>query len=149
MKNVLFLSLLATVFLFTACDKDDDGDEHMHMEDTEYDYHAHIVSPTDGSTAKMGEALNIEVDFESHTGGTVHHVSVRVYEKSTGTELYNSGEDHVKAETGEYTFTLEMPLSTDEGFVGHTDYELEAKVWGHEDGEGEEISVVGFHVHPE
>lgn len=146
MKNLLFLSFLATAFLFTACNKDDDGTEHEHTE-TEFDYHAHIISPTDGSVVTMGEMMNVKVEFESHAGETVHHISVRIYKKDDGIEIYNSGADHVHAETGEYEFTLDMPLSETDGFAGHTDYELEAKVWGHESGEGEAIEVVGFHVH--
>jgi len=151
MKNVFFLSLLATAFLFTACDKDDDSDEHghTHTEDTKFEYHAHINSPADESTIKMGETLNIKVDFESHTGETVHNVQVRIFEKGTDTELYNSGADHVHAETGEYEFTLDLPVTAANGFTAHTDYELEATVYGHENREGEESSVVGFHVHPE
>lgn len=144
MKNLLFLTLLATAFLFTACDKDDDASETI-----EYDYHAHIVSPTDGSAIKIGETLNVVIDFESHTGETVHNIEIRIYEKATGTELYNTGKEHVHAETGAYQFTLDLPVTTEDGFSAHTDYELEARVYGHENREGEMTSIVGFHVHPE
>lgn len=130
MKKVLFLSLLASLFVFNAC-KDDDSDK--------LNYQIEIESPNTTDKA-VGDVLDIHVHFSEKKGGEVHHVNVRIYDKDSGTEIYNKPtEAHVHAE-GEYSFedTFTLPQA------GH--FVLEAKVWGHEDGEVEFSDSIEFHV---
>jgi hypothetical protein len=141
MKKLIFplLILAASLFVF-SCGKDDD-------DSIEYEYHAHIHSPnTDDKN--VDETLNIEVDFESHSGETVHHIQVRIYNKTTNAEIYKKPSDaHVHEESGLYTFEDTFVLSAANGITANSDWVLEAKVWGHEDGEGEVMETVEFHVH--
>lgn len=136
MKNTFFkLLALVAVLCWGSCKNDHD--------DPEYDYHAHIHSPT--SDAKnVGDVLHIEVEFESHTGETVHHVNVRIYNKADNTEIYNKPDDpHVHETSGTYEYTDDFTLS---GISGNTDWVLEASVWGHEDNEEKVTESVEFHV---
>jgi len=143
MKKLLLLAFLATSTLFIACDKNDDGTEEMH---TDFDYQAQIQNPTDGDIYTMGDAMTLEVDFESQTNEIVHNISVTI-SKADGAEVFQM-HDHVHETSGKYTLNLDVNLSDTEGYEAHTDYILEAKVWGHDDGIGEVIETVGFHVHP-
>ncbi|MBI1225303.1 MAG: hypothetical protein GC192_08710 [Bacteroidetes bacterium] len=132
MKKFFFLSLLAALFTFNAC-KDDDTST------SEPDYQISIESPDDTAKA-VGDDLDIHIHFSDKNGGTVHHINVRIYEKDSGTEIYNKpDEEHVHAE-GEYSFEDNITLTT----AGH--YVLEAKVWGHDDGVSEVVKSVEFHV---
>ncbi|HMR42312.1 MAG TPA: hypothetical protein PKC40_00695 [Saprospiraceae bacterium] len=138
MKNIFFfLLLLSTAFI--ACEKEDDHD------DDATDYHAHILSP-DASNKKVGDEIAIHVQFEDHNGGTVHHINVKIYNKANPSQvIYNKPDEaHVHETSGEYDFTDTFKLDVDP----HTDWVLEAKVWGHEDGVGEVSETVEFHVHP-
>ncbi len=131
-------------FLMTACDKDDDADEA-----TDFDYHAHIHTPNTDDK-HVNDALEISIDFESHTGEAVHHVKVRIYNKDDNTEIYNKPDvAHVHETDGKLEYQDMLMLSNDNGVMGHTDWILEAKVWGHDAGEGEVVETVEFHVHPE
>ena len=141
MKKLFFFSFIALGLLtFSACGDDDTSAA------TEHEYHAHIITPEDNSTFMQGDMVNIKIDFEDHNGNTVHNIAVRIYNKADGTEILNETE-HVHAETGEYTYEKDFMLMHSE-VAGHSDWILEAKVWGHMDGEGEEISTHEFHVHP-
>ncbi|MCB0680821.1 MAG: hypothetical protein KDC32_07775 [Saprospiraceae bacterium] len=138
MKKFLLFPLLFALVASIGC-KNDDEDPTLDPE-----YHAHIVSPN--TDAKMvGDEIHIQVDFEDHNGGTVHHINVRIYSKDDGTEIYNQPtEAHVHATEGFYTFEDDFTLNVDP----HTDWILEAKVWGHEDGAHEVTESIEFHVHP-
>jgi hypothetical protein len=139
----LVLSLgLGCALAFTGCKDDEEPVQ------PEFEYHAHVHSP-DASDKHIGDTLHIEVQFESHTGTTVHHVNVRIYNKATGTEVYNAPDDaHVHASSGEYLFEDTLILSQLNGFMEHTTYVFEAKVWGHDDGVEETTEEVEFHVEP-
>ncbi len=142
MKNIL-LYLLAASFVFFASCKDDESDDPI-----DFDYHAHIHLPNTDDK-QIGDLLEIEVDFESHTGETVHHIKVRIYNKVDNTEIYNKPSDaHIHEEDGDYTFSDTFELSNANGVEADTDWVLEAKVWGHEAGVAEDISTVEFHVNP-
>ena len=135
---------IATALFLSACDNNDDD---MHQD--EFEYHAHIHSPS-ADTKHVGDTIHIEIEFESHTGMTVHHVQVRIYNKSDLTEVYRKPEDaHVHESDGEYTFTDDFVLSEANGVSAHTDWVFEARVWGHDVGVGEEVETVEFHVHPQ
>ncbi len=55
---------------------------------------------------------------------------------------------HVHETSGEYGYHDDFVLSNENNVEGHTDWILEAKVWGHEAGDGEVIEMIEFHVHP-
>ncbi len=145
MNKLLFSTLLffSFTFLIVSCDKDEEP------ETIEYDYHAHIMSPNTDDK-KVGDSIHIHVDFESRTGETVHHINVKIYNKMDSTQvIYNEpGDAHVHTE-GEYGYHADLGLTANEGVAGHTDWILEAKVWGHEAGAGEVMESIEFHVHPE
>jgi len=149
MKNIFYLALLATVVMFSACNKDDDtGHNHSGDSDTDFEYHATIMSPSTDDK-NVGDAIHIHVDFSSHASETIHHVNVRIYNKSTGLEIYNAPETaHIHETSGEYGYHDDFVLSNENNVEAHSDWILEAKVWGHEAGVGEVIEMVEFHVHP-
>ena len=138
MKHYLIiLSVLFSLFIY-ACD-DDEDDAAI------YDYHAHIHHPNTTS-GTIGDTLEIEVEFESHTGQPVHHINVRVFNKVDFTEVYNKPDDaHVFDSSGAYTFEDHFILSSANGLtVG--DWVLEATVWGETDGQEETSASVEFHL---
>ena len=141
MTKFLFSSILiAGLFAVAAC--------HKHDDNVDYDYHAHIHSPN--TDAKhVGDTLQIEVEFESHTGETVHNVEIKIYNKADGTVVYTKPDEaHVHETSGLYEFNDTFILSNANGIDAHTDWVLQARVCGHEGTEGEVIETVEFHVHP-
>lgn len=138
MKNTI---LLAFILLFmVACDKDDHST---------FEYHAHIHSPVAGTEFNQDDSLHIEVEFESHTNNTVHHINVKIVNSDNNQEVYNQPTDaHVHETSGKYEFHDKIRLDAASGFVKGGNYILRAKVWGHETGEEEEISEVGFKIKP-
>lgn len=136
-----FLILIATINLVLFACSDDDTK-------LIYDYHAHIEQPVKTSF-QLNDSFNIQINFESHTGETVHHINVRIINKSTGVEVYNKpSNEHVDDPSGSYEFTDAFLLSAANGFSTNSTYVLEAKVWGHEDGIEEEISKFEFSIKP-
>lgn len=120
----------------------------MHGDDTEYDYHAHILAPN-ADNRQMGDSLAIYVLFESHAGETVHHVNVRIYQKGTNKEVYNKPvEAHIHETSGEYHYRDTFALSVANGISDDSSWIMEARVWGHEPGEGEAMEAVEFYVLP-
>lgn len=137
--TVLYLALL----LFAGCKKE--ADEPM---TTDYQYHAHIMQPNTDDK-HVDDTIHIHVEFESHSGETVHHVKVRIYNKSDNTEIYNKPADaHIHETSGTYGFHDDFTLSEANGVTAHSDWILEASVWGHENRDGEMIEQIEFHVHP-
>ena len=132
----MLLGLLFGLFMFNACKDDDDTGTQ------EPDYHAHIHSPAANSSIAAGETLNIEIDFEDHNGGTVHHINVRIFNKSTGTEIFNGPSTAHVHKGSPYTFEHQHALTG----VATGTYILEAKVWGHDDGVAEVTESVEFTV---
>lgn len=111
-----------------------------------YEYHAQIHQPS-AADKHIGDTLQIEVDFESHTGEPVHHINVRIFNKSTNVEVYNKpDEPHVHDVSGMHAFEDQFILSAANG-LSDGDWVLEAKVWGHEDGLEETTERVEFLVH--
>jgi hypothetical protein len=137
--NFLFFAALVSIALFSC--KDDEDSKSI------YEYHAHIHQPnTDAKT--LGDTLHIEVDFESHTGQTVHHINVRINRKSDNSEVYNQPVDaHVHATSGTYTYEDTFVLSATNG-LSEGDWVLTATVWGEADGEEEISASVEFQVRP-
>ncbi len=130
--QIKLLILAMSMTLIFSCKKE--------VETVDYEYHAHIESPNN-SDKKVGDILDIHVNFESHTGLPVHHINVKVYNKATNTEIYNMPTDaHVHASSGEHTHKGQVTLAKAATYV------VEAKVWGEEDGAGEVIEKVEFIV---
>lgn len=148
MNKFILSTLLLLTFIITSCDKDEEP------ETINFDYHAHINSPSTDDK-NLNDSVHIHVDFESHTGETVHHVNVKIYNKVDPTQIaYNGPSDaHVHDEDGVYDYHDDFALTVDEGISAHSDWILEATVWGpvDEDGvrEGEVVESIEFHVHPE
>jgi len=146
MKKFFYLFLLAGFVGFVACDKED-TDHNDDMDTPEY--HAHINSPSTDDK-HVGDTIHVHVDFEEHDGLTVHHVNVKIYNEADPTIIAFDGpaNAHVHSETGLYEFHADVILNGDAGVVEHTDWILEAKVWGHEAGLAEVTETLQFHVHP-
>jgi len=145
-KRIPYLFLLLSISLFMFSCGDDDA-----MEDavTDFDYHAHVHSPS-ADDKNVGDMIHIHTDFTSETGEAVHHIKVRIYNKADNTEIYNQPDDaHVHETSGMAEFHDDFELSAANGVEAHTDWILEAKVWGHNAAEGEVIETIEFHVHPE
>lgn len=112
----------------------------------DYSYHAHIHSPNTDKKV-LGDTLDLEVDFESHSGQPIHHINVKLIDKINNDILYEKPTNaHVNATSGSYTFTDKLVLSSANGFSTGMDVIMQAKVWGENDGEGEELETVEFHV---
>ncbi len=141
MKNI-FLTIIPMAVLFFACDDDHDH----HHSDGNYQYHAHINSPTPG-VKSLDEILQITVKFESHSGKTVHHINVQIKEKTSGQVLYNKPADpHVHATSGKYTFSDQVALSTANGFAAGKSYQVTAKIWAKSPGLEEASETVEFSI---
>lgn len=139
MKSIFLLVMAWAVLLVYACK--DEGP------DMGFEYHADIHQPSNADRM-VGDTLPIEVDFESHTGMTVHHINVRIFNLSTLTEVYSQpAEAHIHETSGAYTFEDTFILSAANG-ISEGDWVLEAKVWGDEDGLDEISEQVQFHVNP-
>lgn len=140
MRHLIYLIPLVVIIAFFSCHT------HEHHEEIDYKYHAHIHSPN-ADDRNINDTISISVLFESHAGKTVHNISVRIYEKKSETDIFNKSE-HVHATDGEYNFKEDFVLSEVNGVKAHSNYILEAKVWGHKQDEGLETEIVEFHVHP-
>ncbi len=137
MKNLFLFALLLGLFTFASC-----GDDDAAVDAPEY--HAHIHSPS-ADDKNVGDIIEVKIDFEEHNGETVHNIKVRMYNKATGTERWSKPDDsHVHGTTGMHTFNYTDTLN----IAPHSDWIIEAKVWGDKDGLGEVIETVEFHVHP-
>lgn len=139
MKHIFLSILTISIVLLIACEHNNDGPVSI------YEYHAHIHQP-DSLAKNIGDTLEIEVEFESHTGQTIHHINVRIYDKATNAEVYNKPDEaHVHDSSGAYTFEDQFILSAANG-LSAGDWILEAKVWGEADGEEETSEQVEFHI---
>ena len=145
--NKLFFSILllfSFTFFITSCDNEEVPSE------IDFEYQAEIRSPSTDDK-HVGDSIHIHVDFASLSSQTVHHINVKIYNKVDPTQVIYSepGDAHVHAESGEYGYHHDFGLTAEEGVAAHTDWILEAKVWGHEAELGEVIESIEFHVHPE
>ncbi len=137
MKNFVCLFVAVGLFAFSSCGDDDTMDAPV--------YTISINDPT-SDDKKVGDMIDLKIVASEASAGTVHHMKVRIYNKADNTEIYNKPDDaHVHAESGSYTYEDQIELAVD----AHTDWILEAKVWGHDAGLAEKIETVEFHVHPQ
>ena len=139
--------IFSVAFMFSACSDDDDQKE----EDTiVFDYQAHIHSPN--TDAKhLNDSIHFHIEFESHKAETIHHINIKVYNKADNSiVIYNEPQTaHLHETDGAYEYHDDFVLSEANGVTEHSDWILEAKVWGPEAGVEEEIKTIEFHVHPE
>ncbi|MBK8955929.1 MAG: hypothetical protein IPM34_10285 [Saprospiraceae bacterium] len=140
MKYLLgLITIFSTVLFLNSCSDDD--------HDSTFDYHAHIHHPHANASFQIGDSLLIEVEFESHTNNTVHHVNVKIADESNGTVVYDKPQDaHVHETSGKYVYEDVILMGAQNGFQTGKTYKLTAKVWGHDAGEEEVISTVVFSV---
>ncbi len=146
MKNTNLVFLLFTLasiaICFTACDPNEEG------HNDEVNYTATILSPSI-EDKNVGDTIHIHTLFESEHEETIHHIKVRVYNKADNTEVYNKPEEaHIHETNGSFEYHDNCVLSVANGVTAHSDWIIEAKVWGHEAGSAETIETVEFHVHP-
>jgi len=151
MKSLHTILILSLIMVLASCGSDDDKDhdhDHGHHEDTTYEYHAHIHSPTD-ATMKMGDTISIRVNFESHTGETVHHINIILHkaEDEEAVVFSEPNDAHIHNVDGNFTYEYFYALTEENGIEGHTDYTLKASVWGAQEGEELVEETVTFHVH--
>ena len=143
-KKLLFLFLMVGgILALTSCDDDDQV-----MEGPEYSI---MIMQPSTEDKKVNDSIHIHVEFSEASNQTVHHVNVKIYDKNDESKVIFDapGEAHVHAEGGSHAVHADLELSEANGVSGHTDWILEAKVWGHEAGHGEVIEQIEFHVHPE
>jgi hypothetical protein len=140
MKQFIFYLFITSLLVFTSCSKDENPVA------IDYSYHAHVHSP-DSTDKNLNDTLHIHVEFESHTGETVHHINIQISNKANATVVYNKPDDpHVDEASGLYDFEDDLVLSAANGFTAGTDWILKATVWGDQDGDGEVSETVEFHV---
>ncbi len=142
MKKLSFLALIFGLLVFIACNKDEDTHSN------EPHYHVQILSPN--TDAKhQGDTLHIDVKFSEENLMTVHHINVKIYNKNDINQVIfdQPAEAHIHETSGQHEFKADFVL--DPAVVpGHSDWVLEAKVWGHDEGLAEVSETVEFHVHP-
>jgi hypothetical protein len=138
MKNLFLLSILFIGFTLSSC-----GDDDPVI--TDFDYHAHIVSPN-SDNKKVGDLMEIEIEFESHTGEIVHNIEVIITNDLDKSIVAYSHVEHVHASEN-YTHSASIVLDASNNVTEHTDWTLEAKVYGPE-GAGLVTETIEFHVHP-
>ncbi len=141
MKQLLAILLLTipTLFFISSCDKE---------EDKVYDYEIMIMSPNN-LDKNVGDSIHLHINFESKTMEPVHHIKVRIYNESTGVEVYNApSEAHVHEMDGYIEHHADFFLNNDNGVDADSDWILEARVWGHDAGAEEVMDTLKFHVHP-
>ncbi len=151
MKKMLFLSLFVSLLIFNACDKDDatPTEPHTHDQADDYDYQIQLMAPS-AMDKKVGDTVHVHVEFASGTGETIHHIQVSLMNQADSTVVYSEPNvAHVHQSGGTYSFHDDIVLTEANGVMGHTNWTLEAKVWGHDAGLQEVVERVSFHVHPQ
>lgn len=143
MKNALAF-IFSTLIIFSCTETASDD------EDTLFDYKIDILSPS-ADNKKIGDVLDIDIDFESLKGNAVHHINVRVYKKDDESNVIFSKPDdaHVHDISGIFQFSDTLDLTEENGVAGNSDYVLVAKVWGHTSGVEEKEKTIEFKVQPE
>ena len=126
-------------------------------DDIDYGYQATIMSPS-VDDKNVGDSIHIHVNFESTTGEVVHNVAVKIYDVMDHLNIIYDYHSHVHSSTL-FEHHADVVLDAATGVIAHTDWILEAKVYGpeeegeeHEHGEEAEehtvIETIQFHVHP-
>ena len=89
------------------------------------------------------------VNFAEANGGTIHNINVSIKNATDNTVIYSKPDNAHAHQDGTYEHHDDVILSSDNGVEGHSDWILEAKVWGHDETEADATSSsVTFHLHP-
>lgn len=137
-----YLSILFLTALFiTSCDKSDDV-----IEGVDYSYHAHVKSPK-GETLQMGDTLELNVLFESHSGEPVHNVKVEIASQADPSNVVFDYHDHVHATESSFNYVEHLVINEANGFSASNTYVFTASVWGTEgDDDGLESEETTFSI---
>jgi hypothetical protein len=139
MKIFIYTIILFNCFMLISC-----NDNHGHS--GEYDYHAHIESPRD-SVFNFGDTLHININFESHSGATVHHINVKIINKLSSIVIFDKPDmAHVHATNGKYLFHDKLILKDSSLFISGSEWSIIAKVWGEKNGEQEITETASFRI---
>ncbi len=143
MKNFTILVLFLGLFGFLqSCH---DHDDHDHNDVGTSEYSIDIKSPNSFGK-KVGDTLTFEIDFKEANSLTVHHINVLIYNAVDSLIVYSKPDEaHIHVSGGVFTYSDKFVLTTE---FKDTDWILQAKVWGHEDGIAEIVEKVEFHVNP-
>lgn len=146
MKRNIYLALLLLAGIFvSSCDRKEDHD-HDNLGVSEFDYRININAPTQGIHI-LQDSMLLYIDFISDKNAVVHHVNVRIYNKSTGEEIYNAPEEaHVHESSGLFSWRDDLFLSEENGLSPDNVYVVEAKVWGHSAGLEEVVSLIEINI---
>ncbi len=135
------LTIAVILFVTFGCSK-----QEQPLNQPDYQYHAHIYRPL--PTVKyLGDSLHIDVEFESHAGLPVHHISVRIMGEADGEIIYD--EPHLKEVNGSdlsFRFQDTILLDPSNGIRKDSKYILEASVWGESDSAGLETEQVQLSI---
>lgn len=150
-KYLLFLSLI--LLIFSACNSEDysAGNSTNNSNNppptlSKFDYSITINNP-DSTIKKISESIPVQIDFKSKNNKTVHYIQIRIYNKSNNNEIYKKPDDnHVDDESGSYSFSDNLVLSTSNGFTSSATFVLEVKVWSPDKEEKEVVKTVEFKV---
>ena len=142
------------MFVFTACSSDDGGTDNpdtfrrgTNTPASDYfEYTIDVTSPN-ALDKSLEDEMSINIDFKSSTGKTVHYIDIRIFSKLDSTVIYNQPSDnHIDDDTGAYSFSDTFTLSVLNGVSSNTDWILEARVWGTNPSEEDEIKSLEFHI---
>lgn len=140
----IVLLILAVVFV-SGCDREEDH-VHDNVGGSEFDYRININSPTLDSQF-LQDSLRLDIDFISDKNAVVHHVNVRIFDKSNGEEIYNAPDEaHVHEQSGLFTWSDDLRLNEQNGFSANKDYIIEAKAWGHSAGLEEVVQSIEIRI---
>jgi len=148
MRTLNVIIGFAILTILAACNKNEatviDVDKHT----DEMNYSVMIMKP-DTSMKMLGDTMHMHVNFSEADGKTIHHVNVKIYQKDNPTNvIYNMPTDaHIHDMDGSYEHHDDLILSMANGVVGHKDYVMEAKIWGHDAGAYEQMMSREFHIH--
>ncbi len=145
-KIFFFLAIVASVSFLTSCGDDDD----QMSDDPQYSI---TINSPNAEDKHVNDDLTINIDMISGSNMTVHHANIRIYNKDDNSIIaYNRADDeemHVHEDDGNFNWTYTLKLDETNNVTAHSDWILEAKVWGHEAGLAEVVETLEFHVHPE
>jgi len=141
--------LLFLVISLVSCNDDEAMEDDMMPAATEYAIQ--VMSPS-ADDKKVGEEIHIHVNFDETNMSTIHHVNVKIFKDGDDTVVMYDGpaEAHIHDDSGHYELHADVLLDSTNNVAAHTDWVVEAKVWGHDSGVAEVIDNSRmFHVHPE
>jgi len=148
MKFLKYSFLLLLTIAYIGCGDDETPDDDTMMNPPQYSIA--IMSPTT-EDKNVNDDIHVHVNFDESEMTTIHHANVQIYEKGNESNVIFNGPDmaHVHDESGHFELHADIKLDSITGVVGHTDWIVKAKVWGHEAGAAEVTEEIEFHVHPE